>query len=81
MIDTTTLQIKVDGYRESCRTSHHKPTYKGISIILGISDSTVANVVHGYFNGKEYTATPHATRCIDNGDFDLIKGLFGNPCE
>lgn len=81
MIDTTTLIIKVNGYRERCQTSHHKPTYKGIGTVLGISGRTVANVVHGYFNGHRYTDKPHATRCIDNDDFEVIKGLFGNPCE
>ena len=77
MIDTTTLQIQVNGYLEQCRTTNHKPTYKGIGIALGISAGTICNVVHGCFNGHEYTDKPHATRCIDNCDFALIKGLFG----
>lgn len=81
MIDTTTLRIKVNGYLERCRTTNHKPTYNGIAIVLGISGRTIANVVHGQFNGHEYTDKPHITRCIDNDDFELIKGLFANPCE
>lgn len=81
MIDTATLQIQVNGYLEQCRTSNHKPTYKGIAIVLGISGRTIANVVHGYFNGHRYTDKPHCTRCIDNDDFELIKGIFANPCE
>ena len=81
MIDTTTLQIKVNGYRKNCLISHLKPTYKGVGTVLGISGRTIANVVHGHFNGKEYTDTPHITRCIDNDDFEVIKGIFTNPCE
>ena len=81
MIDSATLQIQTHGYLEQCRTSKHKPSYHGIAIVLGISGSTIANVVHGHFNGHEYTNKPHATRCIDNSDFDVIKGLFADPCE
>lgn len=81
MIDTTTLQIQVNGYLEQCRTTNHKPTYTGIAFVLGISGRTIANVVHGHFNGHEYTDKPHCTRCIDNNDFEVIKGLFANPCE
>ena len=76
MIDTTTLQIKIDGYRDRCQKSHRKPTFNGVGQALGVSNKTVANVVHGHFNGKEYTDTPHATRCIDNADFEVVKGLF-----
>lgn len=81
MIDTSILQIQVQRYQTRCRENGSRPTYKGLALLLGVSGRTVANVVHGYFNGHEYTDKPHATRCIDNGDFDLIKGLFGNPCE
>ena len=81
MIDTTTLRIQINEYLERCRTTNHKPTYSGIGIALGISGRTIANVVHGHFNGKPYTTKPHITRCIDNDDFELIKGLFAKPCE
>ena len=77
MISTTELQNCVKNYRERCRTENRTPTYTGLSLIIGTSPQTVANVVHGTFNGgHEYTATPHPNRCIDNTDFDLIKGLY-----
>ena len=76
MIDTTTLMTKVNQYMERCNLTKHKPTYNGIGIVLGISGTTIANVVNGHFNGKEYTNTPHITRCVDNNDFDLIRALF-----
>lgn len=81
MIDTTTLRILVNGYLEQCRTSNHKPTYKGMAIVLGISGRTISNVAHGTYNGHLYSDTPHCTRCIDNNDFELIKGIYANPCE
>ena len=81
MIDTTTLRILVNGYLEQCRTSNHKPTYKGMAIVLGISGRTISNVAHGTYNGRLYSDTPHCTRCIDNNDFELIKGIYANPCE
>ena len=81
MIDTTTLRILVNGYLEQCRTSNHKPTYKGMAIVLGISGRTISNVAHGTYNGHLYSDTPHITRCIDNNDFELIKGIYANPCE
>ena len=76
MIDTTTLQTKVQLYSDRCQKSHRKPTFNGVGQVLGVSNKTVANVVHGHFNGRKYTDTPHATRCIDNRDFEIVKGLF-----
>ena len=79
MIDTTTLINKVNGYTERCNKTNHKPSYKGLSYVLGISPMTISNVVNGRFNGKEYTSTPHITRCIDNKDFEILTALFNNP--
>jgi len=81
MIDTTTLQLKAKEYQDRCKTTNRKPTYKGMGKVLGISDRTVSNVVHGYFNGHRYTDKPCATRCIENEDFEIIKGLFGATPE
>lgn len=76
MISSTTLQTIVNGYWKSCRDNHCKPTYGGLAELLGISSGTVANVVRGLFNGHAYTVHPHINRCIDNGDFDLIRAIF-----
>lgn len=76
MIDTITLQVQVDGYKERCKHACCRPTYQGVGKVLGISSSTISNVIHGRYNGHEYTDTPHATRCIDNDDFEVVKALF-----
>lgn len=81
MVDSEILQNVTNGYRERCKRTNHRPTYKGLALMIGISDTTISNVVHGLFNGHEYTDKPHATRCIDNNDFEVIQGLFANPCE
>lgn len=79
MIDTTTLRNQVNEYQERCRTTNHEPTFRGVGIALGISGRTVANVVRGYYCiGKPYTTKPHITRCIDNSDFEVIKGIFSD---
>lgn len=77
MIDTTTLLLKVNGYKKRCMRAKRQPTYKGVGSLLGISGSTVSNVVNGEFNGRRYTDKPHVSRCIDNKDFETIKALFG----
>ena len=77
MIDTATLQCKVNGYWQRCMENHSKPTHAGIGAILGISRPTVSNVVRGtYNNGRKYTERPSATRCISNADFEILQGLF-----
>lgn len=77
MINTTILQNGVQIYRERCRLTNKRPTYSGLALMIGTSSQTISNVVHGNYNGgHEYTDTPHATRCIDNADFELVKGLF-----
>lgn len=76
MIDTTILQTKLHTYFDNCQNLSIKPTFEGVGRLLGTSGKTISNVVHGHFNGKEYTDTPHATRCIDNADFEVVKGLF-----
>lgn len=77
MIEQMELQDKVGEYVEVCRRSHREPTRKGLGEYLGISGTTIANVVRGYFNGgRKYTEKPHPTRCIDNSDFMIIRELF-----
>ena len=77
MIETTKLYDGIEQYKELCQRVNRTPTYKGLALILNISPQTISNVVHGTFNGgHEYTDTPHAKRCIDNNDFDAVKGLF-----
>lgn len=76
MIDTTTLINKVNAYRERCKQTNHKPSYKGMGYVLGISPMTISNVVNGTFNGHQYTTKPHITRCIDNKDFEILIALF-----
>lgn len=76
MINTTTLITTIREYRQQCQDFHHKPTYKGIAALLGISGRTIANVVQGSYNGRKYGEKPHATRCIDNSDFEVVQGLF-----
>jgi len=76
MIDTKTLETEIQGYNETCRRTNHRPTYKGLATLIGISDTTISNVIHGHFNGNEYTNTPHKTRCIKNADFEIIRSIF-----
>ncbi len=76
MIDTTTLESKIASYLETCKRSGRNPTYKGVGIALGVSGRTIANVVQGRFNGHCYTDKPHVTRCIQNGDFGTVQGVF-----
>ena len=76
MYDTTTLITMVNGYIKQCEAGKRKPTYKGMGNVLGVSNQTIANVVHGAFNGKRYTEHPHSTRVIDNNDFQILQRLF-----
>jgi hypothetical protein len=76
MINSTELIQKVTTYHESCKATHKRPSYYGISRVLGVCPQTIANVCSGTFNGNEYTATPAPTRCIDNNDFEIIKSIF-----
>ena len=76
MIDTTTLNIKVNKYIDSCNKTNHKPTYKGVGYILGISGMTISNVVKGEYNHIPYGNKEHHNRCIANRDFEVIKGIF-----
>lgn len=76
MISTTTLVTKVTGYERNCIEKNRTPTYNGLGKWLGISGMTIRNVVTGYFNGKAYTAHPSISRCIDNGDFHIIRSVF-----
>ena len=76
MITTIELENKVRTYKDNCTKHNHEPTYNGLSNVLGVSHQTIANVVHGTYNGKQYTDKPHITRCIDNNDFELIKELY-----
>lgn len=76
MINTEELTKAVRRYRERCRTANTQPTYKGMGIVLGVSSQTIGNVVHGTFNGRQYTERPAATRIIANSDFEIVQGLF-----
>lgn len=73
MYDHEQLTNKIDDYMESCQG---KPTKRGLSSWLGISDTTVYNVLNGRFNGFIYTRKPHINRAIDNPDFGLIRSIF-----
>lgn len=76
MIPTPQLEQEVHIYLNECEQNHRKPTYKGLASLLAVSPKTIGNVVHGLYNGHRYTDTPHATRCIDNSDFELIQGIY-----
>ena len=77
MITTPTLVQKVTDYEQSCREKNRVPTYNGLGRWLGISGQTIRNVITGYYKGGlEYTIHPSISRCIDNGDFEIVRGLF-----
>lgn len=76
MIGTEELQKQVHDYQSRCRDRHEKPTYKGLAFVLGVSASTIRNVVDGTFNGHRYTEHPHSTRCVCNDDFGTVRALF-----
>ncbi len=76
MINTELLELKIKMYMLECHNMSSRPTYKGIGKILGISESTISNVVHGFFNGHPYTSKPHVNRCINNQDFKIIRNIF-----
>ena len=77
MIATESLIDAVRRYGEYCDRRNKRPTYEGLSHVLGISAPTVAHVVSGYYaNGKLYSPCPHPLRCIDNRDFPLVRELF-----
>jgi len=73
MYDHENLVNVIDDYMEICQG---KPTKKGLSRALGISETTVFNVLNGRFNGFTYTPKPHINRAIDNADFGLVRSLF-----
>lgn len=77
MITTTTLVQKVNDYEQVCQEKNRVPTYNGLGRYLGISGMTISNVVRGYYKGSlEYTTNPSISRCIDNGDFDIVRNVF-----
>lgn len=78
MYDTKTLNLMVDDYLNHCR---YHPTCKGLADWLHISTSTIYRVLCGRYNGHMYSVVPHPTRCIDNKDFLIIRGLFAKSCE
>ena len=81
MIDSTKLTEIVTEYINKCETDNHKPTYKGLSNALEVSPQTIANVAAGSYNGKPYTKHPHATRCFDNKDFEIIQAVYAPRTE
>lgn len=76
MIDKELVNLKTKLYWIFCLKKDKKPTYRGLAHALGVSESTISNVVHGFFNGHKYTNTPHIRRCIDNSNFEIIKHIF-----
>ena len=76
MIDTDLVNSKTQVYWTFCIQTDKRPTYKGLAEILGVSESTICNVVHVFFNGHPYTDKPHVMRCIDNSNFETIKQIF-----
>lgn len=81
MIDSNTLEMIATEYLEQCEGKKEQPTYKGLSIALEVSAQTIHNVVTNSYNGKPYTKHPHATRCIDNSDFEVIQSIFAPRTE
>ncbi len=76
MINSTTLHERVQTYTDNCKRLHTKPTYTGLAKQLEVSGQTIGNVNKGMYNNKPYGKEPHATRCIDNKDFDIIRDVF-----
>ena len=73
MIETDVLHSLVGVYLSYCMDGQQKPTQKGIAACLGVSQSTISNVVRNSFNGHTYTDRPQINRCINNNDFEFIK--------
>lgn len=73
MYSTDKLNEIIDDYMNVCKC---KPTKKGLAIALGISSTTIFNVIRGYYNNIPYGVQPGPTRIIDNTDFEIIRGLF-----
>lgn len=77
MIPTASLIDRVRLYSGLCIASGRRPTYGGLSLILGCSEQTVWNVAHGTYNGKQYTDKPCTKRVIRNDDFPIVQAVFG----
>jgi len=73
MYSTSKLNEIIDDYMNVCKC---KPTKKGLAIALGISSTTIFNVIRGYYNHIPYGMQPSPTRIIDNSDFGIIRSLF-----
>ena len=64
-------------YREKCKETNKNPTYAGLGRYLNISANTVRHVVSGYYKKNQpYGKKEHATRCIANSDFEIVKALY-----
>ncbi len=78
MISTDKLEQLTVEYLKNCNRQQAQPTFRGLGEVLSVSGQTIANVVHGKFNGHDYTDAPHTTRIIDNKDFNIIRDIFFN---
>lgn len=78
MYDVKELRTMLQDYSEICANDNTKPTKGGLSKFLGISISTLFNVLRGEYNGGiPYGEKPSYTRCISNSGFTLIRSFFG----
>lgn len=77
MFERETLSKLTKEYKQIVASKRVAPTYKGLSLFLGVSDTTIGHIVRGYYkDDKQYTNMPHCNRCVDNADFDLIRDIY-----
>ena len=76
MINTEILEKTTKEYLDKCKRAHKTPTYKGMGQELNITGRTVANVVHGKYNGKAYGNKENYNRCRANNDFEVLREVF-----
>lgn len=70
----TNTDERIEQYFGKCRTIGMLPTKEGLAKELQTTAKTLKHVCKGYYNTTNpYTDKPHATRCIDNDDFEVIK--------
>lgn len=82
MLPRTYLIDRIGYYADICNQTARRPTYSGLSAVLGCCPQTVANVVHGKrSDGIAYGDHPSCNRVIANSDFAVVRTVFAVNIE
>lgn len=77
MINSESVARICTEYVECCIQNGEHPTFSGMGKRLGVSGNTIRHIVTGFYKWNQaYTDKPHASRCVRNDDFIVIRSVF-----